>query len=135
MYSTVYQGKVHDWKYKKMTHNGWYAFYIGDIYVGQVVKKDRDNSWAVISSKPCIGNGAEGFQNRYYASKFLLEIQSYNDHSNQSVIYSQSLNSELVIISIETTDNHLDDALVWAEDILKERHQRMNNVWLQDVRK
>ena len=40
MYSTIVDGEVIDWKYKKL-QKGHYAFYLGDTLVGQVVNSSR----------------------------------------------------------------------------------------------
>ncbi len=75
MYSIVLDGKVLDYRYKKM-NDFTYAFYVGDIYVGQVFRM-RKGRWA------CIGNKANdlcpvhGFADRLYASEFILKLGGY----------------------------------------------------------
>lgn len=75
MYSVVIDGKVLDFRYKKLQENH-YAFYIGDILVGQVFNLKR--CWSAVS---CEHRGAmtrmQGFKNRYYASEYLLQLNGY----------------------------------------------------------
>ena len=73
MYSVVVDGKVLDFHYKKLSTS--YAFYIGDILIGQIFKMKR--YWTAVSNKPndlCL---IYGFKSRYYASEFLLKLQGY----------------------------------------------------------
>ena len=72
MLSLVVEGKVLDWRFKKL-NDFTYAFYVGDIYVGQVFKM-KGRSWSAVSSKPNEIHPIDGFKSRYYASEFLLKL-------------------------------------------------------------
>ena len=74
MYSIVLDGKVLDYRYKKMNHFT-YAFYVGDIYVGQVFR--MKHYWSCISSKPNDLCPVDGFKNRFHASEFILKLGGY----------------------------------------------------------
>jgi len=75
MYSVNVAGKVLDYKYKKQTEI-IYAFYIGDILIGQLFKMRR--GWSAVSwkthSELC---PVHGFRTRFDASEFLLKVNGY----------------------------------------------------------
>jgi len=133
MLSTIYDGKVLDWSYKKMTIDDWYAFYIGDIYVGQVSKRDRDDSWTAISAESSVMFPVTGFQTRYYASKFLIEIQSYDRAGSRCTVSSSTLSGEVVAIHAKVNaHDSVDDVKTWAKQVLENRHDPMNEEWYEE---
>ena len=74
-YSTVYEGKVLDWKFTKTKHGFTaYNFYIGDILIGQLFKM-KEQTWSAVSffktQKVC---PVDGFRSRYHAAQFLLKV-------------------------------------------------------------
>jgi len=74
-YSVCYKGKVLDYSYKKL-QNSHYAFYIGDIYIGQLF--NTGSFWSCVSNKPeKIPDPYDGFKTRHYAAQFLLKINKY----------------------------------------------------------
>lgn len=79
--STTFEGKVLDWHYKPINGSTKrFAFYIGDIFVGQIHKSWNPRSgWiAVCGSKGSFGIcPLDGFKTRYYAAEFLLKIGGY----------------------------------------------------------
>lgn len=74
MYSITIDSKVLDYNYKKLD-DFTYAFYVGDIYIGQVFRMKK--YWTAVSGKPCDICPVEGFKNRLYASQFLLKLEGY----------------------------------------------------------
>ena len=75
-FSINHKGKVLDFKYKKVQGHWHYAFYIGDILVGQVFRMGKGN-WSAVSETPNDLCPVNGFRSRYYASNFLLWIGGY----------------------------------------------------------
>ncbi len=79
MNSCIVDGKVLDFKYKKL-NEFTYAFYIGDIYIGQVF--NMDTSWTAVG-RPANDTKSlgpiNGFKNRYYASEYLLLLTGYHN--------------------------------------------------------
>ncbi len=70
--SKIVNGKILDYNYKKLQENQ-YAFYIGDILIGQVFKM-RSGWSSVINFRPCITVGVvDGFKTRYAASAYMLQ--------------------------------------------------------------
>ena len=77
MYSTIVDGEVIDWRYKKL-QKGHYAFYLGDTLVGQVITSGRRLGWSVISNIRLNEIGpVGGFKNRHYATEYLLQFNRY----------------------------------------------------------
>lgn len=74
MNSVVIDGKVLDFKYKKLQpfHQ---AFYVGDILVGQLF--NMDNYWTAIPNKPKCR--VDGFVSRYWASEYCLRIMGLSE--------------------------------------------------------
>jgi len=50
MMSTIVNGKVLDWKFKKGGQDFITVFYVGDIYVGQIFK--MSHGWSVVGKSP-----------------------------------------------------------------------------------
>lgn len=81
MYSLVYEGKVLDFHYKKQT-DSIYAFYVGDILVGQVFRMRR-NQWSCVGWKGGKLEGGisiypvDGFKTRFHASDFMLKAGGF----------------------------------------------------------
>lgn len=78
-YSYVKDGKVLDYHWKKLM-DGVYAFYIGDIYLGQVFNLNR-GGWSAVSKKPNDLCPIAGFKTRLKASEMLIKLAGY-DFSN-----------------------------------------------------
>ncbi len=70
--STIYNGEVLDWHFKKGGQDFIYNFYIGDILIGQIfhIKK----SWDAVSWYPNNVCPVNGFRTRYDAAEFLLRL-------------------------------------------------------------
>jgi len=68
--SLVKDGKVLDWRFKRMNEYT-IAFYVGDIYVGQVFKM-KNRSYAAVCAGDCKLRMMEGFATRYAACHFIL---------------------------------------------------------------
>lgn len=81
MNSSIVDGKVLDWKYKKTSQEFITNFFIGDIFIGQIFK--MGNIWSCVSfhttnattSALCPMNG---FKTRYHAAVCLLKLCGYN---------------------------------------------------------
>ncbi len=72
--SIVVDKKVLDFRYKKLTDFS-YAFYVGDILVGQVFKMKR--YWSCVSHEPHELCPVDGFKLRHYAAEFLIKLNGY----------------------------------------------------------
>lgn len=80
MYSVVHEGKVLDYHYKKQ-NEFTYAFYIGDILIGQVFKM-RGGCWSCVGWKTKNEHmhslyPVDGFKTRFHASEFMLKAAGY----------------------------------------------------------
>ena len=71
LYSENYQGKVLDYRFKRM-NEFTYAFYIGDIYLGQVYNMDRN--WAAVSGIITGYGPVYGFKTRMDACQYILQV-------------------------------------------------------------
>jgi len=79
MYSTIVNGKVLDWHFKSLGPTCLSAFYIGDVYVGQVGKMRKGNWSAACGNKPSAGLcPVNGFRSRLDAAEFLLKLGGYH---------------------------------------------------------
>ncbi len=80
MYSTVENGEVLDWHFKRSKANEFqYTFWIGEAtLVGQIFKMSR-NRWSAVSPYPMEGDlhHIDGFASRHDAAEFLLRIRRY----------------------------------------------------------
>lgn len=74
MMSSIVDGKVLDWHFKK--HPNGYVFYIGDILIGQLFNLGRISRWSAVSNRPIRGHG-DGFISRWKASEFLLKLNEF----------------------------------------------------------
>lgn len=74
LYSVNWKGQVLDFNYKKLGASGLQAFYVGDIYVGQVSHLGRSGWTAACDTSPCDIMPVHGFKSRYAASEFLLKL-------------------------------------------------------------
>lgn len=72
MISSVVDGKVLDWHWKKRQIDT--LFYVGDIYIGQLFYHKR-SGWTALHKNPNNVNLVEGFKSRYSASHFLLKFE------------------------------------------------------------
>lgn len=80
MYSVIVDGQVIDYRYKKLVNNH-YAFYIGEVLVGQVTKSGR-RGWTAISQYEHHGLcPLSGFKSRADATEFLLKLSPYRNNS------------------------------------------------------
>jgi hypothetical protein len=70
MFSVIVDGEVLDFKYNRLG-KGHYAFYIGDILIGQMFK--LKNEWTAVCDYKPLGYPVNGFVSRYRASEFLLK--------------------------------------------------------------
>lgn len=85
MYSAIVDGEVLDYHYKKHFHyKDWYCFYIGDVYVGNIIPKTRRRSWSALANGVCYNSGepkgfclVDGFATRFDAAEYLLRVQGY----------------------------------------------------------
>ena len=78
MYSINVDGKVLDFRYKKQ-NEFTYAFYIGDILIGQIFKMGRAGWTAVFWGEHNHRDlfPVDGFKTRYAASEFMLKVGGY----------------------------------------------------------
>ena len=74
MYSVVVGKEVLDFKYKKL-NEFTYAFYIGDILIGQIFKLNK--SWAAVTHKPNALCPVYGLKTRHYAAELMLKMGGY----------------------------------------------------------
>jgi len=72
MISSVVDGKVLDWRWKKRKID--YVFCVGDIFIGQLFNLGK-SGWACVHKNPNNIGSAEGFKTRYAASHFLLKFE------------------------------------------------------------
>lgn len=79
MISTVLDGKVLDWHFKKQ-NDFTYTFYIGydedQVLLGQIFKMSP-TQWSAVSWVEGVKapyNNVDGFRSRYYAASYLNEI-------------------------------------------------------------
>ena len=79
IYSSVVDGKVLDWKFKRQQPH-WVAFYIGDILVGQIFKLNSGYTGVLYNSHQY--NGIGGFRTRHDAATYLLFIGGYRDQAS-----------------------------------------------------
>lgn len=79
MLSCVYNGKVLDFHYKKLSDR-CYNFSIGDIFIGQIFKMRKHNWYAVSWYENARGSrfSMGGFGSRYHASEYLLKINGFH---------------------------------------------------------
>jgi hypothetical protein len=80
MKSIVHNGKVLDFRYKRVTALNFvaYDFYIGDIFLGQLFKDH--NTWSAVAFGEVISvkmRMAHGFRTRYAASEYILKVKGY----------------------------------------------------------
>ena len=75
MYSEIVDGKVLDYRFKKLESNGYrhYAFYIGDIYIGQLFGDEKKRNWSCVSCNPNPLFPISGFRTRLDACEILLK--------------------------------------------------------------
>lgn len=76
--SIIKDGKVLDYHYKQI--QGFiYAFYIDDIYVGQLFRINRgtQTSWSCVGTKPNDLYPIQGFRTRFDASEMLLKMEGH----------------------------------------------------------
>jgi hypothetical protein len=74
MKSTIVDGAVLDWRFKK--RNAFtFAFYIGDIFVGQIFKMRR--RWSVVGKSPNILCPIDGLASRADAAELLLKLEGF----------------------------------------------------------
>ena len=78
MMSTVIDGKVLDWKFKKRKVDT--VFCIGDIFVGLLY--NMGNHWAVVGKTPNILCPVSGFATRWQAAQFLLKLEGLEKHND-----------------------------------------------------
>lgn len=69
MISSVINGKVLDWHWKKRETDS--LFYVGDIYIGQLFNRGICG-WTALRTLPSV-ELVEGFKTRYAASNFLIK--------------------------------------------------------------
>jgi len=74
MMSHIHEGKVLDYHYKKLTSCAT-AFYIGDIYVGQIFKLRK--TWSVVGRSPHPLCPIDGIATRWQAAQLLLKLEGY----------------------------------------------------------
>jgi hypothetical protein len=82
MHSIIIDNKVLDFKFKKQAHftdaSRAYAFYIGDILVGQVF--NFSSGWTAVSKQPHPLCPVVGFKTRLDAAEMLLKLNGYRDN-------------------------------------------------------
>lgn len=93
MISVCHEGKLFDFHYKK--HLYGYKFYIGDIFIG-LVMKNRYEYWTAINhygnSEELEGfNSVTGFGNRYLASVYLLRLNSIGGYGEEDKTRRESI--------------------------------------------
>jgi hypothetical protein len=76
-YSTIVNGEVLDWHFKPLGNSCLTAFYIGDIYVGQVANMGQGGWSAATGANPHSIMPVNGFKTRTDAAIFLLKIEEY----------------------------------------------------------
>jgi len=75
MMSTIVNGKVLDWKFKKRKVDT--VFYIGDIFVGQIFK--LSNTYSVVGKTPNELSPIDGLATRWQAAQLLLKMEGYTE--------------------------------------------------------
>ena len=66
MYSSIVDGKVLDWSWKKRDIDT--LFYVGDIFIGQLFNSGRAG-WSAVYKEPTGLGCVDGFKTRYAASQ------------------------------------------------------------------
>jgi len=75
MISTIVNGKVLDWHFKKRDMDT--LFYIGDIFIGHLFKIGP--TWSIVGAHPTDGLcPIDGFATRRDAAECLLTLEGYN---------------------------------------------------------
>ncbi len=74
-YALVWEGEVHDYRFKLLQENWHYAFYCGDIYMGQVFNLGRAG-WSAVPKVPT-GFTYDGFKTRRAAAEMILKVNGY----------------------------------------------------------
>lgn len=95
MTSSVINGKVLDWHWKKRETDS--LFYVGDILMGQLFHHGR-SGWTALRTVPFV-ELVEGFKTRYSASNFLLKTKVCNH--GQIVNKCTFLNGEGICTTLE----------------------------------
>ena len=81
-YFVIVDGKAIDHRYKKID-KGHYAFYLGEVLVGQVINSGSRLGWGAVSNIRLNEFGpVGGFKNRHYAIEYLLQFNGYRDRGN-----------------------------------------------------
>lgn len=78
-YSCIVDNEVLDFHYKRIgdiTKNFHYAFYIGDIYIGQIFRMG-DCDWSIVGRDPHPLTPINGLRTRYHACELLLKMAGY----------------------------------------------------------
>jgi len=84
MYSTVVDGKVLDWKYKRSGHDfPVYNFYIGDIFIGQIFNLGRSGWCPVTFHTVCPYKNVHGFRTLCHASEFMLQVCGFINYNRE----------------------------------------------------
>jgi hypothetical protein len=84
MYSTIHDGKVLDWHFRKTglepDKKDRYAwnFYIGDIFIGQIFPMPRNRWSAVPWHTQCPYGSLEGFSTRHDACEYMLRACGFH---------------------------------------------------------
>jgi hypothetical protein len=82
-YCLVYDGKCHDYRYKKLQGDFHYAFYCGEIYMGQLFKMTCRSrvTWSAVPRVPSRFAPYDGFATRMDAVEMMLKVNGYRyDH-------------------------------------------------------
>lgn len=72
MISSIVNGKVLDWRWKKREVDT--LFYVGDIFIGQLFNLGK-LGWSAVHREPQTMGAVDGFKTRYAASHFLLKFE------------------------------------------------------------
>jgi hypothetical protein len=76
MYSTVHNGEVLDWKFKRMKSGAAYNFSVGHFFLGQIFK--LRSGWSAVSwcNPDCLKGfrAVDGFKDRHAAADYLLRV-------------------------------------------------------------
>lgn len=103
-------GKPYDFKFiKHKVHKGWYKFYLGEHFLGNVIKNtygrnsEANPSWSVIvygdSANYLIPTQVDGFKTRHYAVDYLLKAheltrKNYNTQLRDNLMFNRGDDDE-----------------------------------------
>ena len=94
--SGIVNGKVLDHKYVNQK-DGFYAFFLGDMCLGQIVKNRRGGWCAIPIHTQSVYGKVEGFRTREDAAEFILQVCRVEDYYDRE--------EKLIGRAIQNSDN------------------------------